>query len=503
MLAKKGILAVLASAAIITALFYHQSLGLNLLFFETLLFSWLLFTKQFQFKGLNNITLGLGLILTLVFTIITHSIFSYIIHFIVVIIFIGLLIYPEAKSLLGSFAISFLNIFSAQGRFLKELTGIKLQDKKVGSSIWKLRIFIIPILVIILFIVIYRKSNPVFNDIIVDIGQYIQAKFTFIFKDFDFLILLVFLIGLVISNLIFMRTSNQTLVELDAHSSVNLQRKRKKSNRKSPFNAFKNEYRAGVFLFLVLNIVILALNIIDIKWVWFGFEWEGQYMKQFVHEGTYLLILSILISIGLVLYYFRGKLNFYQNHKLLKYLSYIWLAQNGILVISVAIRNFLYIDHFSLAYKRIGVIIFLLLTIYGLYTVFIKVRKRKSGFYLFKTNTYALVVILIISSIINWDSIIARYNFNHSDHSFLHLDWMSKLSDKALPYLDVPLPELKEIDLVQKEIFPFEKEYMSSYEFHDVIEHRKTEFREEWESKGILSWNLAEYMAYRELFYSN
>lgn len=245
--------------------------------------------------------------------------------------------------------------------------------------------------------------------------------------------------------------------------------------------------------------MILSMNVIDINWVWFNFEWEGQYLKQFVHEGTYLLILSILISGVLVLYYFRRNLNFYRNNNLLKYLSYIWLAQNGVLAVSVAIRNFWYINYFALAYKRIGVIIFLVLTIYGLYTVYRKVRERKSAFYLFKTNAYALLVVLIISSLMNWDSTIAKYNFKNSNTSFLHLDYLATLSDKSLPYLDKTLPELKQIEAVQNEKFPFEQKFMTSEEYFSIIQNRKRRFIDKWEAKSILSWNLPEYSAYKKL----
>ncbi|UPT66719.1 MAG: DUF4173 domain-containing protein [Sphingobacteriales bacterium JAD_PAG50586_3] len=269
----------------------------------------------------------------------------------------------------------------------------------------------------------------------------------------------------------------------------------------------KNEYRAGVFLLVVLNALILLLNIIDINWVWFNFRWEGQYLKQFVHEGTYMLIISILISIAVVLYYFRSNLNFYTKNKVLKYLSYAWLAQNAVLAISVCVRNYRYIEYFSLAYKRIGVFIFLLLTLYGLYTVFMKVKDKRSSFYLFRTNAYAILVVLVVTSLFNWDVIIAKYNFAHADRSYLHLDFMSALSDKALPYLDKPLAEVEKIKLAQRDDFEFDSgssfsrgyNYMTADEYCYSIESRKAQFITEWERKSIWEWNWPEYKAYQQL----
>jgi hypothetical protein len=200
-----------------------------------------------------------------------------------------------------------------------------------------------------------------------------------------------------------------------------------------------------------------------------------------------------------VLYYFRGNLNFYAKNKTLKYLSYAWLAQNAVLVLSVGMRNYRYIQHFSLAYKRIGVIIFLVLTLYGLYTVFIKVEYRRSSFYLFRANTYAALVVLVATSFVNWDNVIARYNFAHSNESFLHLNFMCRLGDTALPILNKSAAEMEAIEKVQREKFFFEDDYMDAAGYNFFIARRVTTFKYEWEHKSIWEWNWAEYNAYKEM----
>lgn len=497
---KRNALVVIIFSLLITSLFHNQALGLNLLISETLFITWILITKQFNFRELYPLTLGLGLIITAISTVITFSVFSNIINFLVLFLFVGLLIYPATNSIFNIFGQACSNIFNSQIQFIKDLSASKFNGHNLGSYIWKSRIFMIPIFIILLFIIIYRLSNPVFDDLVGDIEMFLYEKGSFLFEDFNFSLIITLMISLFVSIFIFIRTSNQRLIEIDKNSSEELERKKKRISKYFRSNALTNEFKAGVFLLIVLNMVILVLNIIDIRWVWFGFEWEGEFLKQFVHEGTYLLIFSIIISIILVLYFFRGNLNFYKKNRLLKYLSYIWLVQNGILALSVAIRNFWYINHFALAYKRIGVIIFLILTVYGLYTVYVKVWQRKSVFYLFKTNSYALLLILIIGSIINWDTFIAKYNFKNSDKSFLHLDYVATLSDKTLPYLDKSLHELNKIDLIQKEKFPFKQNFMTPEEYYQIIGERKNIFRENWESKSLLSWNLPEYIAYNKLF---
>lgn len=496
---KRDIAVVMASALLITGLFYKQPLGLNLLIAEILLFSWMLISKQIHFKGFYPISLSIGLLTTSLFTVLTHSAFSYIINFLTLFIWVGLLIYPNAKSLVSTIKLSFANIFDSQILFLQKVVDSKHNGRKFRSLLSKFNIFILPLLIIFLFIIIYKNSNPFFDKLISGITLFFQNKWSLLFENFNFSIIATFAIGLIVSIFLFCRKSNQKIIEADENANEELKRTRKIGIKKFRATALLNEYKSGVFLLVVLNLIILVLNVFDIKWVWFGFEWEGQYLKQFVHEGTYLLILSIVISVVLVLYYFRGNLNFYKKNRLLKYLSFIWIAQNGILTISVAIRNFWYIHFFALAYKRIGVIIFLILTLYGLYTVYRKVESGKSTFYLLKTNVFVILTVLTFSSLINWDTFIAKYNFKESNKSFLHLDYMVTLSDKSLPYLDKPLTELKQIDIVQKEKFPFEQKYMTPEEYHRIIERRKNLFIAKWEAKGFLSWNLPESMAYKKL----
>jgi hypothetical protein len=496
---KNEVLSVILSGIIITVLFHKQAIGLNLLIFETLLLIWLLLTKQFVFKGKNYITLFSGLLLTSISTVISYSFFSIVMNFVSLFIFIGVLIYPEVKSLINSIRLSALNLLQSQIRFINQLAGSKFNGIKVVSYIRKIQIFIIPILIILIFILIYRNSNPIFDKLVDNISFFIQDNFNAVFIYFDFSLIVTFLFSILLSNFMISRESNPNIENFDLTVSDELIRIRKLKSVLFKFNALKNEYKSAIFLFLMLNTLLLILNIIDIYWVWFNFKWEGQFLKQFVHEGTYLLILSIIISIILVLFFFRGNLNFYQNNKILKYLCYSWLIQNGILAISVAVRNYWYLYYFSLAYKRIGVFIFLILTLYGLYTVLMKVKNKKSSNYLYKSNTYSIYFVLILSSLINWDCFIADYNFNNSGKAFVHLDYLSTLSDKALPYLDKSLDELQIIEKQQKEKFPFEQKYMTPEEYHKIIEKRKFYFIQSWESKSILSWNLPEYLAYKKL----
>ena len=194
-----------------------------------------------------------------------------------------------------------------------------------------------------------------------------------------------------------------------------------------------------------------------------------------------------------------GDLNFYPGNRLLKRLSYAWIIQNMILAISVGFRVYWYIYYFALAYLRIGVIIFLVITVIGLITILIKVRSGKSFFYLFRVNTLSIFIVLTLSSLVNWDNVIAKYNFSHFERSFVHLDWLCTLSDKALPILDKSPEFLSQVKQTQDVRFSFEMKYMEPKMYRNIIQLRKKMFLEDMEKRSFLSWNLADAMAERKL----
>lgn len=489
------------SALVITLLFHYHEIGLNLLLVEIPIFVWLLWSKQIKLHNYLQITLFVATLLTGFATVLVYSILSYVVHFMLLFVYVGLLIYPETKSLLTSILLSITNIWKAQLNFFHQLNEVRWGKLKIGRMLRYFIILIIPIFIIFIFIVIYRAANPVFNNYMEDIGIYLDKFWVFITKYIDMSVILTFIFSLAISCFVLIRSNTPMVIEEDKKNSETLHRKRGLPLVMFHNLSLKREYVAAIFLLVVLNGLLLLLNLIDMKSVWFGFEWKGEALKEFVHEGTYYLIFSILISIAIILFYFRKNLNFYPNNRWLKRLSIAWIIQNGFLSITVLIRTIIYIQHFALAYKRIGVIVFLLLTIYGLYTVYIKVKDKKSVFYLLKMNTFAFLMVLSVTALFNWDVIIAKYNFRHYETSFVHLDFMVNLSHKTLPYLDKSIEELNSIDSVQAEKVLFRGDYfMKPDVFVARIENQKIYFKEKWENKSFLSWNLPEYLAYKKLF---
>ena len=505
-----NLLVTVLCAFIFTLLFYKNTLGLNLLFFELAVLSWLYLSKQFRIKSFNIGFILSGVLLTSLMTVIHHSTLSYTINFFLFILFIGVIAAPEIRSLLRSFELTFYSFFSSFAMIKNEIVGSSFGSKHTKFKIWRKRIFLIPLLIIFIFAGIYSWANPKFGAVVQSIIDALEDFFEYLFSNFNFALLFVFLLGFIVSLFVIYRSKKDRIVSDDLASSDQLTRVRLKSNGNKSVLGLVNEYKSALFLFTSLNVLLLGLNVMDINYVWINFKWEGQYLKEFVHEGTYVLIIAILLSIVLVLYFFRKNLNFYLKNQWLKRLTILWIFQNLILTVSVAIRNWHYIQYYSLAYKRIAIVFFLILTIYGLYTVYSKVRLTKSNYYLLRKNFIALTTVLVISTTVNWDRIIARYNFSHAENSFVHLDFLASLSNSALPLLDKKRSDLEGIQTYQEISFfksmgisgsskRYHQLYMNAETFMNAIELRKKYFKKDWESKNLLEWNYAEWRAYKEL----
>ncbi len=198
------------------------------------------------------------------------------------------------------------------------------------------------------------------------------------------------------------------------------------------------EYRQSLLLLGMLNLLLLVVNLTDVVYVWFGFEpMSASNLKQYVHEGTYFLIGSILLAMFVLFRIFRKNLNFYPKNEVLKLLSLAWLVQNAILVLSVGIRNWRYIDNYALAYKRIGVVLFLILVAVGLVTLWLKIRDRRSLSWLWQRNSWAFYGLLLANSIVPWDTFITRFNLARPTQTGIDADFLiSEVSDKNIKILE-------------------------------------------------------------------
>ena len=245
-------------------------------------------------------------------------------------------------------------------------------------------------------------------------------------------------------------------------------------------------------MFFILNLLLFTLNVDDILHVWMGFQFDGQFLKEYVHNGTYNLIVSIIISVALVLFAFRKNLNFYQS-KWLKTAVYIWIAQNAILTFSVILRNWHYVTYYNLAYLRIGLFFFLALVLVLLVFVFLMIWKSKTRYYLLKQVSLIGMFFLFSLAAFDWDKVICTYNFEHAGKAYLHRSWMVRRDAKCLPLLQANKDKM--ISGVANE----NHSYNTTDEYATKIDERIENFKEDFPERNFWEWNYADWKAYQEL----
>lgn len=329
-------------------------------------------------------------------------------------------------------------------------SGDLMPQRGAARTGWRwVRLAVLPLIVGIVFFQLYRVGNPKFDALTAGFldglwevfGDFIELLFTpHVFF---------FLFAMVVCGGLLYRYAPRLVLQIEEDLSDRLQRVRtRRPSWMAPrsMNPLERERRMGMVLLVLVNALLLVVNIIDINWVWFGFEVpEGFSLKQFVHEGTWILIISILLSILILLYLFRRNQNFYSRSGMLKTLGLVWVAQNLVLGVSVFLRNYHYIDFHGLAYKRIGVIVFLVLVLVGLVTLYLKIRRQRSFFYLARVNAWAAFAVMIAMTTVDWDRFIVRTNLQHDNPGEIDIDNYLAMSDRVLPlvYAKIELVELQ------------------------------------------------------------
>ncbi len=481
------------SVIVFVLLFFEKNLGLNVTLFGALTTLLLVIFKRQFFSSSLNYIVSIGFLFSSVFYFLYGSPFILFVSIFSFVLLLGLHTQVPIKNLLSAIPNALPNYGDAFSMFFKSFRGRKRTKRKSIGLSRLLRIFFLPAFVILLFVALYSMGSSFFSDFVGSVSNFISTAYSKIANYIDIKVIGVGLVGLFISVIHSLGLTKTLISTTDEEKSDLLIRA--KDNRLKRFKNLdlKYEYKSGVFLFCTLNIMLLVLLFLEIKNIWIDFEWQGEFLKSMVHEGTYVLIASILISMGVAMYYFRKNLNFYKNNGFLKELATVWISLNAVLIISVFVRNAYYIQHFALAYKRIGVVFFLVLCLIGLVTLLIKIYRFKSVHFVVRTNALAAYITLVVISAFNWDSIIAEYNFSHYKTAFIHLPFMSQLSDKALPYLKISDSQIEEIESKQVEKIPFAKRgYFKDVEYQLKIEKRITRFKKEKANEHWLEFVWAE-----------
>ncbi|RPI18011.1 MAG: DUF4173 domain-containing protein [Ignavibacteriae bacterium] len=504
-LKSKIYLSIAALTILFNFIFWNEKMGLNITVFVILLCLITYIINKDSAISRNVVYSLIAVIYSGVMVIINNSGFSKFSLILSCIVTVGFIHQSQLRSVISSTLTSLASYTMFPVNALDAVNSAIDEHKNVAKLFKALRLTIIPLAVFLIFYGIYAFSNPTFNSYSNSFWDYVGIYLNDIFINYPFKRIAFIFFGLFLVSGIIYKRNIKVFVKIDLSYLNNLIRDKyrklvthadEKNEMGKKFKGFfpykmtslLTEYRIGLILIVMVNLLLLILNIIDISFVWFGFD-SSQVgnLAYYVHNGTYYLIFSIVLSMTILLYFFRGNINFYSKNKVLKYGAYLWIFQNAVMAVSVALRNYYYIEYYyALSPKRVGVMIFLTLTFIGLISMFIKIYKKKTLFYLIKVNSLAVFLVMILMGSVNWDENIAKFNLQNPDKSQIDLLYLLELSDAALPVL-----------YENKELFDKEVKMKSGWRIDYVnglkeLEERKQNFIDEHELYTWLSWNYSD-----------
>lgn len=401
------------AAILFSTLFYGQNIGINLSIFSLATISILAIQHPKIIRLKSAIFYSSVYLLTAIAVIFNHTALTIFANCVAFFTVIGT--FSESRS---SIYVRWLNgVYTVIAAFFQrkfEASNSEEQRswQKDIDLLHTTKLIGIPLVILVVFALLYKNGNPIFNDLI--------GKINFDFINFQWLLFTV--LGFFLFNNIISPVNVNPATKTDLNTDNQLH----PSEPLIP-EQLKKEQQLGVLLMALLNILLIFYSMTEVYYLFTNDVTSASALSIQVHSGVNALIASIVIAIVIILYFFRGSLNFYEHNTLIKKLSYAWILLNIILVILIAIKNNNYVAIFGFTYKRIGVFIYLTLTLVGLVTTFLKVHKIKNLWFLFRVNAQVAFAVLIISSCIDWDYSITNYNLKHAKS--LDLNYLIRLTD--------------------------------------------------------------------------
>ena len=412
----KKITKLFIGTAAFTFLFYNQSPGLNIAFVG--LITWLLiFLKPAEKIKHGNFFWFLSV--CVFFSACAFAwcgdVFSFLALFFSILILgiqsqyprINVLLYPLLW--LINYATFIFRFFSFKYWFPK---------RKADNNSWKklIALVLIPAFFGLIFIALYSSGSDLFYSF------FQQFTFNFNFFEVIFLSCLGFFL---LFNLWFMlipkaviKLNSSLTQDFTANQQINFK-------PTFSFLEINFERKSGEMSLILLNILLLFF-IVTYNYEQFFSIASKATLSDEIHQRVITIIISIIMAIAVIMFYFKSTFNFDKNAALLKKLSYIWILLNAVLIVSAFVKNTEYVSSLGLTYKRIGVYIFLTLSLIGLFVTYLKIKLKKTNSFLLNRMVKVFFITFILTSGINFSWIVTSYNISH--HKNTDIEYLKSLS---------------------------------------------------------------------------
>lgn len=420
----------IAGGICFATLFYDQRLGLNCLLLSVFFVLILLQNIRILRDRWSILWSGIGMLLSALAVMLHGSNMAVAFYFFSTFLFIGCVAHSQVSSYLAFFNGVYTTVFgSFHGVFYpEEKTSEHSSENRDYSQL--ARISLIPLGLSVIFIIVYYQINPVFSEWVdaIDLGV------------IDYLWFLTAILGSWITANVSRSATVKEWVEKDLNTKNDLEPSPSLSDR---LKKIKNEIQTGTVSMIALNVLLVVFLVSEFVFVSNIQDFPASVLSDAVHAGVYASITSIVLAIALILIFFRGDLNFVEKNQTLKNLTYFWIILNLLLTFSVLFKTYIYIDQYGLSIKRIGVLMYLSLCVIGLVTTYLKISRKLNLVYLLRRNVTIGFTSLLLFSLINWSSIITKYNIENDFIDYQQFSNLLPQNAVELQQYDL-LPEVNE-----------------------------------------------------------
>lgn len=421
---KKNDYLLLTAISAYSFLFFQQNAGINFLLFNIILLGILIIRDSGLLKN-NKWVWGATLCMISAVSVFIHSSVLSIIANVLSLLLLSGISFNASTSGIFSFLFSCYSVVSVMVYMVIDSVKRLQTNSDIPSDRKGIKVLItlLVFLVSILFFNMYKSSNPLFAE---------NTKWiNFDFISFDWicftisgcLLMYAFLYHRVITPI---QSWENKLPLFNKMITINEQDQKR----------FESERYAGLLLFVLLNLMLVILNTGDIQTLYFnGGLPKNITHSDFVHSGVGIIILSIILATSLIMYLFRKEFTTVKNNKALVAFVSLWIAQNVLMLSSTAFRNQIYIHDFNFTYKRIGVYVWLTLAAIGLLIMLWKIYKKRTNWYLVRTNVAVWFTTLALCSLVNWDKLITVYNIQNKPVAEVDFYYLFSLSEANISEL--------------------------------------------------------------------
>lgn len=392
---------ILACTAVFILLFYNESVGINISIFGVILT--LLISYFFQEKFVNRS--HLVLVMTSILSCFAFAWYGDAASFFALalsILFLQFKTQDGELKIIQIFPLIFLNGITTIGRIF--IFSQWLPERKIHNDFAKklVAFVIIPLVFLGLFFIVYSFGSNHFSSLFTDYTLDINLP------QLIAMCILGFYISFSFWNYWVPDISYQFNPKLN-NEFTNISEVKNQST--FSFLDLDFERKSGVITLFMLNIMLLIF-IGTYNYEQFFEVVEKTNLSADTHERVNAVIFSILMAVGVILFYFKGGFNFDEKATTLKKLAKVWIVLNVVLIVSAIVKNSEYVSFYGLTYKRLGVYAFLILAIIGLVYSFLKITKQKTNAYLFNQMVWYFYATILICSYVNWGNLVTNYNIS-------------------------------------------------------------------------------------------